>query len=407
MSEASAQPSSAGVSHPHLRTSLLRGSLSELSLSVQWYALTIYQVFLEPFLLQLNLVKAGFGDATYGRGGLEDTPKEKRLIHENRNVRCERRRVALSREQLRIAKSWSRFEECAYQVWQWDGQQAQENVRDGLHLMRKGFRVIALDLPSFGRSTGLHAWLPSLRLNVEAVRACLDHVALLDSRAGLERRKVFLQGESMGGFTALYYAATYPSIDTSSSFAHVTSQSDLHGDRRTTEHGKERPVIAGVAAAAPMIAISPSSRPSKLVENIARVIIFFAGRLPFAKGVKGNVSDDPRVETEFLADPFTYKGYLRISTGMAILQGLAELQDLAPRITCPITFHHGAKDRATSWKGTREFCERCTASTDKSFRIWEGYEHIMMKNVEGQSQEDEDKRMAVLDAITDWYLERC
>ncbi|PWN39090.1 alpha/beta-hydrolase, partial [Ceraceosorus guamensis] len=387
------------------------------------YALTIYQVFLEPFLLQLNLVKAGFGDATYGRGGLEDTPKEKRLIHENRDVRCERRRVALSKEQLRIAKSWSRFEECAYQVWQWDGQQGEEKISDvgadvlilhginnygsracstGLHLMRKGFRVIALDLPSFGRSTGLHAWLPSLRLNVEAVRACLDHVALLDAQAGLARRKVFLQGESMGGFTALYYAATYPSIDTSSSFRHVTSQSDLDGDRSITEHGKERPVIAGVAAAAPMIAISPSSRPSKLVENIARVIIFFAGRLPFAKGVKGNVSDDPRVETEFLADPFTYKGYLRISTGMAILQGLAELQDLAPRITCPITFHHGAKDRATSWKGTSEFCERCTASTDKSFKIWEGYEHIMMKNVEGQSQEDEAKRMAVLDAITEW-----
>jgi acylglycerol lipase len=30
------------------------------------------------------------------------------------------------------------------------------------------------------------------------------------------------------------------------------------------------------------------------------MICFFAGRLPFAKAVKGNVSDDPRVEEEFL-----------------------------------------------------------------------------------------------------------
>lgn len=40
--------------------------------------------------------------------------------------------------------------------------------------------------------------------------------------------------------------------------------------------------------------------PSPLVERAGRLLRYFAGRLPFAKAVKGNISDDPRVEEEFL-----------------------------------------------------------------------------------------------------------
>lgn len=148
-----------------------------------------------------------------------------------------------------------------------------------------------------------------------------------------------------------------------------------------------------------------TARPSYVLETIARVIAFFAGRLPLAAGVKGNVSDDIRVEHEFHADPQTYKGYIRIATGLAILLGLEELQELAPKITVPVSFHHGKNDRATSYLGTQAFCERVSSPT-KSCRIWDGYEHIMMKNVKGQSEEDNKKRMAVLDAITDFFKEQ-
>lgn len=148
-----------------------------------------------------------------------------------------------------------------------------------------------------------------------------------------------------------------------------------------------------------------TARPAHVLEVVARVISFFAGRLPLAAGVKGNVSDDIRVEHEFHADPQTYKGYIRIATGLAILLGLEELQALAPKITVPVSFHHGKNDRATSYAGTQAFCERI-ASPVKSCRIWEGYEHIMMKNVKGQSEEDNRKRMAVLDAITDFFREQ-
>lgn len=77
--------------------------------------------------------------------------------------------------------------------------------------MEAGFRVIAIDLPAFGRSTGLHSYCPSMRLNVEAAHAVIRDVAEHDGEEKVGR-KLFMVGNSMGGFTALYYAAIYPPI---------------------------------------------------------------------------------------------------------------------------------------------------------------------------------------------------
>ena len=114
------------------------------------------------------------------------------------------------------------------------------------------------------------------------------------------------------------------------------------------------------------------------------------------------MSDDIRVETEFHADAQTYKGWIRISTGLAILAGLSEIWQLAPQINVPVSLHHGKNDRATNFEGTQMFYDKIS-SKEKSIRLWDGYEHIMMKKVKGQSKDDDDKRQAVLDAIVDFY----
>jgi hypothetical protein len=64
---------------------------------------------------------------------------------------------------------------------------------------------------------------------------------------------------------------------------------------------------------------SKESRPSIVIEYIGRGIKFFAGSLPFAKAVRGNVSDDPRVEEDFYADRESVHG------------GLANFSALLPR----------------------------------------------------------------------------
>ena len=70
----------------------------------------------------------------------------------------------------------------------------------------------------------------------------------------------------------------------------------------------------------PMLAISPESRPPYIIELIARGLASIAPALPLADANKGKNSEDPEVEEEFLADPMTYHGKLRIATGLGCLK---------------------------------------------------------------------------------------
>ena len=102
----------------------------------------------------------------------------------------------------------------------------------------------------------------------------------------------------------------------------------------------------------------------------------------------------------------TYKGRLRIATGLAVLEGLQDLQSTKTQITCPVAIHHGTHDRATSHLSSRAFYDELPPNDKSVFRAWDGYEHVMMKNVKGQSREDDEKRDAVLGEITQWLIDR-
>jgi acylglycerol lipase len=320
-----------------------------------WYITAAFQIFIEPLLCHLNLMSPGFGDATYGRSSLPRSQAEKDYIFNDPKVTVNERVVYLQSDAIRKGGSWERPGSCfvAYSTWQIDEVMKREKLNAdivllhginnyggkaasvGRYYIEHGFRVIAIDLPSFGRSSGLHSYLPSLRILVEAVHSVMKDVIKNDP-VDMRGRKIFMQGESMGGFTALYYAALYPPVSSPSQGGPDLAKMAKKGD---VSIDKLRPNLSGVACSAPMLAISPQSRPSPVVESIAKMIAFFAGRLPFAEGVKGNVSNDIRVEHEFQADAQTYKGNVRIGTGLAILAGMADLQMLAPRITVPCMFH--------------------------------------------------------------------
>ncbi|CAO1634029.1 unnamed protein product [Sympodiomycopsis kandeliae] len=379
-----------------------------------------YTILIEPLLCHLALTAPGGSDATYGRKHIPHNAWEKQLVYDNPEVVARSGKVRLGGEAMRKAGSWDRATDSSfvsYTVFHHKKAYQQEKlnadvvlmhgindysgklVPHGDHFAKAGFRVIIVDLPSFGRSSGLHAYLPSMRMLIEAIHAVLfdvkeydDSDPLRESKQSDKRRKLFLEGHSMGGFTALYYSAICP-----------PPQNDPSS--KAMDQGW-RPHIDGVAVAAPMIGISPESRPSIVVEYIARILRFFVGRLPLASAVRGNVSEDHRVEEEFEMDPMTYKGKLRIATGLAILEGLQDLSRITNRIKCPIAIHHGDKDRATSWKGSKEFFDRLEIPQDrKVFRLWNGYEHVMMKNVKGQSKEDDEKRDAVLHEIKQWLVD--
>ncbi|WVR05205.1 hypothetical protein IAU60_002217 [Kwoniella sp. DSM 27419] len=194
--------------------------------------------------------------------------------------------------------------------------------------------VLVHDLPSYGRSTG----------------------------NGREQRKVFLCGASMGGWTVcvprvrrsadidrLYYLLKYPptgrpadvvlkASDPDKSLPADGSGQGYDNHERLRSQEKVRIHVAGAFVLCPMVEVSKNSRPSIVVEYIGRALSYFAGSLPLAKAVRGNVSDDPRVEADFDSDL------------------------------------HGNKDRATSHHGTLKLFDRLPHE-DKEIEIYDGYEH--------------------------------
>ncbi|WWC89994.1 uncharacterized protein L201_004924 [Kwoniella dendrophila CBS 6074] len=228
------------------------------------------------------------------------------------------------------------------------------------HFLKAGFRVIIPDLPS------------------------------QDLTQGRQQRKVFLCGASMGGWTIPLpeegEGKGYDSLE------------------RSRQDEKVRIHVAGAFVICPMVEISRESRPSKLLEYIGRAISFVAGPLPFVKGVRGNVSDDPRVEEDFDSDPLCYHGLLRIGTGIAAVEAMTELERRASEIDVPIRLIHGNKDRATSHLGTLRLFDRLP-NEDKEIEIYDGYEHVMMKV--GVDAADDEKRQRVLADWRTWLLQRC
>lgn len=135
--------------------------------------------------------------------------------------------------------------------------------------------------------------------------------------------------------TSLFYVSRYPPSESAEVVAEASS---------SDQPAPPRPKVAGVFALCPMVEASPESRPSAVVEYLAKSIKFFAGSLPLAKAVRGNVSDDPRVEEDFFADrelnrvcceltpALCYHGLLRVGTGLSLLDGMTELDQNAEKI---------------------------------------------------------------------------
>ncbi|GAA6016053.1 hypothetical protein JCM10207_004426 [Rhodosporidiobolus poonsookiae] len=342
-------------------------------------------------------------DPTWGRANLPRAPDEQRV------------RETYGARDGRVYLNGSKKEWVAYQVWE-----PKKGAERGVDLvwchgindyggkfavhaetfLDAGYRVIIPDLPSHGRSTGIHVYIPKVEALADAVYEVIKDVMLQDSQLAAEngggggggkvtqQRKVFVAGQSLGGFTATYTCLKYGT-------PRATSLTPATGHSTASFE----PALSGGLLLCPMLAISPESRPSLAVELVARAIAGVAGPLPFAEANKGKNTEDPSVEEEFNADPQTYHGKLRIATGLAILRALEEVNSKMEHLRIPFLLCHGTADRVTSPSGSSLLHTRAE-STDKTLRLYEGFEHILLRK--GRDEADDERRQRVLGEMRGW-----
>ncbi|CAG8513967.1 4876_t:CDS:2 [Paraglomus occultum] len=235
--------------------------------------------------------------------------------------------------------------------------------------LREGFRVIALDLPSFGRSSGKHAYLNDWKELTEAVHCVIDHLkkenenytdTKLSSKGSTlpydsrpNPRKLVLCGESLGGFITLCYSILYPHT------------------------------IDAIHLFCPLVFVSETSRPSKLIELVAKVIAKSPlGYLPMSYAMVGKGSSDPKLEEEFRNDPMTYSGGLRGSTGIALLHGTLWLEANLQEVSHAFFVQHGTSDRVCAVEGSQLLYEKArTPLKNKKLVLYDGLEHELLRGV--------------------------
>ncbi|BGP23909.1 hypothetical protein JCM10295v2_002810 [Rhodotorula toruloides] len=361
----------------------------------EWYY-SIPSPWAQHSLVSQLLHRPPAGDRTWGRKDVPRSPEEQQIrdMHGHRDGQ--------------VYLNDARSEWVTYQVWEpTKGAPSRDADLVFVHgindyggkfsnhankFLDAGYRVIVPDLPAHGRSTGIHVHCPNMEALADAVYEVIKDVMLEDSKLVQEtggsvtqQRKVFVAGQSLGGFTATLTCLKYGApLDTS-----LPSASNK----------TFRPTVSGGVILCPMLQIAPDSRPSHAVELAARALASVAGPLPFARANKGKNSEDSAVEEQFEMDPQTYGGKLRIATGLAILEGILDIDKKLPHLRVPFLLCHGTGDRVTSYKGSQKLYEQAE-SKNKEIKLYDGYEHILLRK--GRDEADDVRRQTVLNDMLDW-----
>ncbi|KAI9907354.1 hypothetical protein PsorP6_016132 [Peronosclerospora sorghi] len=235
-----------------------------------------------------------------------------------------------------------------------------------VEVLQRGFLVAGIDHEGMGRSDGRHGYFASVHTLVDDAIAFIELVK--HKYAG---KKVFLLGASLGGLIILHALA------------------------------KGGPnLVDGAVILCPATEIHHDSRPSPLMEVLAKVVHKYMPKLPLVQANSGK-NNSPEVaasvDADKFADPLYYPGKMRVGTGLAILEGIMTIHDKLHLIETPYLLQHGTDDRACSVTGSAA-CHRKTRSTDKTFKTYQGGHHDL-------ASEPPRIRDAVVRDFVDWLEE--
>ncbi|CAI7571629.1 unnamed protein product [Penicillium glandicola] len=227
-------------------------------------------------------------------------------------------------------------------------------------LASAGIEVRSFDQRGWGRSVKK----PRDRGNTGPTSQVLSDIhSFLQSLPSHPDVPLFLMGHSMGGGQVLNYI--------------FHPESPYNGDKT------KRPNFAGVLLYSPLIAIDPSSRPSKLTVAAGRIVAKLIPHKQRYSPLDANLlSRDAAVVKEFVADTLchdtgTFEGLAGMLDRGIWLEGMFAAGSGAwVKSEVPFWFGHGDGDRITSYAATKDFAkELAEKGGDVKFSSYEGAYH--------------------------------
>jgi acylglycerol lipase len=177
-----------------------------------------------------------------------------------------------------------------------------------------------------------------------------------------QKAPFFLMGHSMGGGQTLNYI--------------------FHPDSPYNKDKTSRPSFAGVLLYSPLIALDPSTRPSKLLVAAGRIVAKLIPHMQKYTPLEAKLlSRDEAVCREFVADTLchdtgTFEGLAGMLDRGIWLEGMFEGAGGWVESELPFWFGHGSGDRITAFPATEVFAEALKGKGgDVQFCGYEGAYH--------------------------------
>jgi alpha-beta hydrolase superfamily lysophospholipase len=226
-------------------------------------------------------------------------------------------------------------------------------------LTANGYNVYTLDHRGHGKSDGLRAYVDGFEAIICDLKGYHDQIA-----ARQPDDKIFMIGHSMGALISLYY---------------------------TLRHQQ---TLAGLITSGPPL--TAEAKVSPLLLMAASAFNRLLPTAPIVDAIKASLASDPAVDEAFQRDPLTYKGKMRVRTGISISETSQYVRDHLADLRLPALFLHGEADGICPPSGSKLAYQKAS-SADKTLKLYPGMMHEIF---------NERDRDAVLADVVDWLNRR-
>lgn len=215
-----------------------------------------------------------------------------------------------------------------------------------VRLAKAGFAVYGMDYEGHGKSAGLAGYVSNFDAIVDD---CSTHYTNISEKEENKGKMRFLMGESMGGGVALLLQKKKPEF------------------------------WDGAVLVAPMCRIADEMKPHPIV---IKILTKLSNYIPTWKLIPGQDIVDvafkvPEVREQIRANPYCYKGRLRLKTGNEILRVSTEIEQTLKEVSLPFIVLHGGDDKVTDKKVSEELYN-VASSTDKTLKLYPGMWHGLL-----------------------------